>query len=108
MQGFIQTPQLQPTAHVCQVDAIQIIRRDNPRAMIETLSAIHEMARVVKPGGLVVAIEPKVCSPTNDTPVLLDPMFRDAGLTKSQNGQRMFSAENKTLYLYFKPEDRRV
>lgn len=37
--------------------------------------AIQEMARVTKPGGLVVAYEPIVCGPTDNTPVDLKPLF---------------------------------
>lgn len=45
-----------------------------------TISAVREMARVVKVGGLIVAIEPEICSPDDNTTVNLHPFFEQVGL----------------------------
>lgn len=52
---------------------------DRP-AVEDMTSAVREMARVVRPGGLVIAIEPDTCSEDDKTPVELRPFFERVGL----------------------------
>ena len=68
------------------------------------LLAMQEIARITKPGGLVVAIEPKTCSPENNTFVNLHHDFSRAGLLKVENLEIPMSFANKEIYLYSKPE----
>jgi SAM-dependent methyltransferase len=72
------------------------------RAEDNVLSAIQEMVRVVKPGALVVAIEPNTCSPDDNATVELRPSFERFGLSPFKLENRAILAENETLYVYSK------
>lgn len=68
----------------------------------DTLAAIKEMKRVLKSGGLIVAIEPETCSLENPKPVKLDIHFERVGLSKYKNSENIFSLEGKNIYIYQK------
>jgi SAM-dependent methyltransferase len=66
------------------------------------LSAVEEMARVVKPGGFVAAIEPNICSPDDNRAVELQSFFERVGLSSLQMKNPTFLLEEKTVYAYLK------
>lgn len=82
---------------------LYLIRCGNSGSDERARSAIQEMARVTKPGGLVTAIEPTSCSPGGRRSVLLDKCFVQAGLVEFDNCENLFSARNRRTYLYAKP-----
>lgn len=75
---------------------------ENERANENTRSAIREMARVVKTGGLIVAIEPDTCSLDDNTPVILDTFFKQADLGPVEVDSCVVLPEG--TYLYSKAE----
>jgi len=70
----------------CERVLYHIACGDTKSAMKDVLFAVEEMARVTKPGGLIVAIEPNTCSPDDNTPVRLDQVFCQTGLTNVEIG----------------------
>lgn len=72
-------------------------------AMHSSLSAVQEMARVTRPGGLVIAIEPTTCSHDDDTPVQLDPLFLQAGLIRLDTEELPCVAGDMITYPFLKP-----
>jgi SAM-dependent methyltransferase len=88
----------------CERTLYHIACQENSMAISDIYTAIHEMRRIVKPGGLIVAIEPNTCSRTNTTPVQLHPVFEKANLVKYDESKEFPSIEGKTIYLYLKPK----
>lgn len=97
-----------PTDHFdlayCERVLYHIACGDAKSVMSDVLFAVEEMARVTKPGGLIVAIEPNTCSPDNHTPVRLHEAFCRAGLVSVEIDEGLFSVEGKTVYSYSKPK----
>lgn len=88
----------------CESVLYHIACDDNQIAEDNVFSAIQEIERVMKFGGLMVAIEHVTCSPDNDRPVQLDQFFCRASLIKLRTKDGNFSPEGKNVYLYSKPE----
>lgn len=88
----------------CERVLYQIACDDTQKEADGVQRAISELARVTKPGGLVVAIEPTTCSLEDDTVVELNPFFALAGLVRLESPTDLFLAERKATYLYTKPE----
>jgi ubiquinone/menaquinone biosynthesis C-methylase UbiE len=65
---------------------------------------IQEMRRLIKPGGIIVAIEPNFCSPNDQRLVDLANVFNQAGLDKFDTSQISPSIDNRTFYTYTKRE----
>jgi|GEM_PF-2383186 len=87
----------------CKLVLNHIACNDGEQASHNALLAIQEMIRVVKPGGLVVAIEPKTCSPDDNKPLNLHPLFEQAGVVPFQIPTNVVLPENKNVYIYRKP-----
>ena len=86
----------------CRYVLYHIYCDENERANENTRSAIREMARVVKTGGLIVAIEPDTCSLDDNTPVILDAFFKQADLGPVEVDTCVVLPEG--TYLYSKAE----
>lgn len=70
--------------------------------------AIKEMVRVLKPGGILMAIEPKLCGDPNKNIVNLYSKFIQENLVEikmSLSNEMYPSFEDKDIYLYRKPHD---
>lgn len=87
----------------CERVLYHIICDKSNRARANVLRAIKEMVRVIKPGGLIVAIEPNRCTPDDKTTVKLKPIFEKVDLIPIEINNPTLLAEYKTLYLYSKP-----
>ena len=86
----------------CERVLYHIACEDTKPMMNHTRAAVQEMARVIVPGGLVVAIEPCTCSPDDDTPLRLTRFFSQLGLVELEVKNR-FSPESKSVYAFVKP-----
>lgn len=116
----------------CERVLNQIVCEKSGQAQDNVSNAVNEMARVVKPGGVVVAIEPKKClsdrdreqfrnyfvpndfrvesnnSSDNHTLIDLDEFFEKVGLTAIRSNTLVdYSDKSKRLYLYEKIEQHR-
>jgi SAM-dependent methyltransferase len=84
----------------CERVLYQVFCGDADSGADHALRAIREISRVTKPGGLVVAIEPTVCSARNSAAVELDCLFSRAGLVEFTGCDRVFSAQRRRTYVY--------
>jgi len=85
----------------CKLVLNHIACNDGEQASHNALLAIQEMIRVVKPGGLVVAIEPKTCSPDDNKPLNLHPLFEQAGVVPLQIPTNVVLPGDKHVYIYY-------
>ncbi len=84
----------------CKYVLYHIYCAENSPTVPNIRAAIQEVARVVKPGGLVAIDEPDTCSPNDDRQVELKPYFLQAGLRPIRENDPSFEGTE----LYLKPE----
>jgi SAM-dependent methyltransferase len=87
----------------CQYVLNHIARDLSEQTSSDTLAAIQEMSRVVKPGGLIVAIEPEN---GYSGPLNLTDFFEQARLDAVRGGRLTDPSSPSVVYLYSKPEEK--
>lgn len=68
----------------------------------QIIGVVQEMKRVTKPGGFIIAIEPRICSPDGQRPVDLTGIFDQVGLEKVDVGQISPHIDYEVIYVYKK------
>lgn len=107
---FIQSDMTQRTELVdnysdmayCERVLYQIWCEDSLQYKLNTVSAIEEMTRVVKPGGLIVAVEPLECLTGNQRKVELQQPFARSDLVLLDIPKEIETPENKAVYIFRK------
>jgi hypothetical protein len=83
----------------CKLVLYHIYCREKGSNYNNTRSALHEMKRIIKTGGFIVAYEKIYCSPEDNTHVDLSPIFND--ITELQFVDKISIDEN-IVYIYLK------
>jgi SAM-dependent methyltransferase len=68
----------------------------------QIVSVVQEMKRVTKSGGLITAIEPRICSPADQRPVDLTRIFDQVGLEKVDVSEINPHIDYEVIYVYKK------